>query len=72
MCLAVPFKIEQIDDKTGTCEFDGARRKVRLDFVPKAKVGDYVIVHAGFAIEIVKEDEAIASRKDFKDVMDNA
>ena len=72
MCLAVPFKIEEINDKDGTCEFDGVRRKVRLDFVPKAKVGDYVIVHAGFAIETIKEDEAVAARKDYKDVMDNA
>lgn len=49
-------------------EFDGVRRKVRLTFVPKAKAGDYVIVHAGFAIEIMDEEQAELDREAFREV----
>ena len=54
MCLAFPGKI--IDDKR--VDFNGVIREVAFDLVPKAKVGDYVLVHAGFAIEIVDLEEA--------------
>lgn len=70
MCLAVPLRVEEINGKEGICEFDGVRRKVRLDFVPKVKIGDYVLVHAGFAIEIIKEEEAIESRDAYKELFD--
>lgn len=53
MCLAIPMKIESIDGKTAVCELDGVRRRAAVDLVPEAKVGDYVMIHAGFAIEIV-------------------
>jgi len=63
MCLAVPGKIESIfgDDplqKTGKVNFSGISRDVNLAYVPESKVGDYVIVHVGFALSIVDEDEA--------------
>lgn len=54
MCLAIPGKI--LDDKR--VDFNGVIREVSFDLVPKAKVGDYVLVHAGFAIEIVDLEEA--------------
>ena len=44
------------------------RRKVQLTFVPKAKVGDYVIVHAGFAMEIMDEEQAELDREAFREV----
>ena len=68
MCLAVPLKLEQRDDVQGIGEFDGVRRRVRLDFVPAAKLGDYVIVHAGFAIEVMDPAEAQADRTAFLEV----
>lgn len=63
MCLAVPGKIESIDlndtvTRLGKVNFGGVVREVSLAFVPEAKVGDYVIVHAGFAISCLDEDEA--------------
>jgi len=63
MCLAVPGKIEHIegDDpifRVGKVNFSGVVREVNLCYVPEAKVGDYVMVHVGFAISIVDEAEA--------------
>ena len=63
MCLAVPGRIESIegDDpifRTGKVNFGGIVKEVNLSYVPEAKVGDYVMVHVGFAISIVDEEEA--------------
>lgn len=58
MCLAVPLKIIEMNDKIALGEVDGVRRELRLDLVPKAKLGDYVMVHAGFAIEILSPERA--------------
>ena len=65
MCLAVPLKLESIDGKNGIGEFDGARRRVRLDFVPYANRGDYVMVHAGFAMEVIAPRQAEEDRAAF-------
>ena len=70
MCLAVPLKLVSVSGKEGVGEFDGVRRKVRLDFVPKAAEGDYVIVHAGFAIEMMEAAQAEESRQAFREVTD--
>lgn len=58
MCLAVPFKITQIDGNEGIGERSGISRGIRLDFIKEPKIGDYVIVHAGFAIERLPKDQA--------------
>ncbi|MEV8438710.1 HypC/HybG/HupF family hydrogenase formation chaperone [Actinosynnema sp. NPDC051121] len=61
MCLGIPGMIVSIDDtglRTGTVDFDGLRRPVCLIYTPDADIGDYVIVHVGFAISRVDEDEA--------------
>jgi len=63
MCLAVPGKIESITDedplvRTGKVNFSGIVREVSLAYVPEANVGDYVLVHVGFAISIIDEEEA--------------
>ena len=68
MCLAVPLKLISIDGTNGVGEFDGVRRKVQLTFVPQAKVGDFVIVHAGFAMEIMDEEQAELDREAFREV----
>ena len=58
MCVAIPLQITEISGNVGLCERDGVRRAVHLDFIKDPKPGDYVLVHAGFAIERVKEDDA--------------
>jgi hydrogenase expression/formation protein HypC len=58
MCLAIPSKITQIENNMAVIDVDGVRRECSLLLVEDAQVGDYVIVHAGFAIS--KIDEAAA------------
>jgi hydrogenase expression/formation protein HypC len=62
MCLAIPGKILEAEDndglRVGRVQFGGIVRSARLDFVPEAAVGDYVMVHVGFAISRVDEEEA--------------
>ena len=65
MCLAIPGKIETITSESadslsrkGKVNFGGIVKEISLAYVPEAKVGDYVIVHVGFALGIVQEDEA--------------
>ena len=62
MCLAVPGKIldtrEENGSRLGRVQFGGITRLVQLDFVPEAGVGDYVIVHVGFALSKVNAEEA--------------
>jgi len=63
MCLAVPGKIISIDKSdpvmiNGRVSFGGVIKEISLAFVPQARVDDYVIVHAGFALSIIDEEEA--------------
>lgn len=63
MCLAVPGRILSIDGddpllRSGQVDFAGIRKRVNLSYVPDAAVGDYVLVHVGFAISKVDETEA--------------
>ena len=62
MCLAIPGKIVDIREehglRTGRIQFGGILRQASLDFVPEAQVGDYVMVHVGFAISRVDAEEA--------------
>jgi hydrogenase expression/formation protein HypC len=62
MCLAVPGKIvdtqEIGESRIGRVQFGGVTRQAYLDFVPEAKVGDFVLVHVGFAISRLDSDEA--------------
>ena len=56
MCLAIPAKIESIDERRNArVNVLGVTRVAALDLVPRAAVGDYVLVHAGYAIEVVDE-----------------
>ena len=59
MCLAIPMKITKIDGLTATGEAGGLLQDIRIDFIRDAKPGDYVMVHAGFAIEKMSEKEAL-------------
>ncbi|MBF0181638.1 MAG: HypC/HybG/HupF family hydrogenase formation chaperone [Magnetococcales bacterium] len=60
MCLAIPMQVRAIgEDGFGIVEIDGVQRLVGLTLVDHPLIGDYVIVHAGFAIEILKEADAL-------------
>ena len=70
MCLAIPSKINKIENQVATVDVEGVRRKVSLLLLEDAQVGDYVIVHAGFAIHKIDEAEALESLKLLKEALE--
>lgn len=58
MCLAVPGKVESIDGEFAEIDFGGVRKRVCVTLLPELKVGEYVIVHTGYAIEKLDPEEA--------------
>jgi hydrogenase expression/formation protein HypC len=64
MCLSIPGKITQIYEDgsllMGKVDFGGVLKEVCLDYVPEVKTGEYVLIHVGFAISVLDEDEAMA------------
>ena len=58
MCLAVPAKVIEIKEAMGTVDISGVTRDVSLMLLPETQVGDYVLVHAGFAMQKVDEKDA--------------
>ena len=59
MCLAIPMKIQKIEGGKGLVEIGGVKRQIGLDLLSEVHVGDYVIVHAGYAIQKLDENEAL-------------
>jgi hydrogenase expression/formation protein HypC len=68
MCLAIPMKLLERDEHRGTVEAGGAKRDVMLTLTPDAKAGDYVIVHAGYALEVLDEAEALRTLDLFREL----
>lgn len=72
MCLAVPGKIIEINEtpglKMGKIDFGGVFREACLEAVPEAKIGDYVIIHAGFALSVLSEKEAQETLDAFREL----
>lgn len=58
MCLAIPGKVLKIDEKVAAMDFGDVRRNVQLDLLEDSHEGDYVIVHVGYAIQILNKEEA--------------
>jgi len=58
MCLGVPMQVITISDDLAVCEIDGVRREASLMMIDDVQVGDYVLIHAGFAIEKIDQAEA--------------
>ena len=58
MCLAIPVLITSIEDKEAEVEIGGITRRISLWLTPEAKVGDYVLVHTGYAINILDQEQA--------------
>lgn len=72
MCLAVPGLVREVYDNSGTLmgklDFDGVVKEVCLEFLPDISVGDYALVHVGFALSRVDESEAKAALKTFREI----
>ena len=68
MCLAVPCKIVSIEGDIATIEVAGVRREASLSLIDDATIGDYVIVHAGYAIHKIDETTAMESLKALNEV----
>jgi hydrogenase expression/formation protein HypC len=72
MCLAVPGRIVETHDDRGTkmatIDFDGVRKEICLAYLPDIEVGDYAIVHVGFAISKVDEAEALETLRMFEEL----
>ena len=69
MCLAVPGRITKIEDRGGTLmsevDFGGIRKDVCLQYIPDAQIGEYVVVHVGFALQRLDEDSALRTLAEF-------
>ncbi len=68
MCLAIPTLIKSIDNQTAQVEIGGVQRTISLVFTPEAKVGDYVIVHTGYALSVLDESEALETLQMFAEI----
>lgn len=68
MCLAVPGKLEKKEGRYGLVDFGGAKRRVDITLLPDCEIGDYLIVHAGFAIEVLEEEDALVTLDIFKQI----
>ncbi len=68
MCLAVPALITEIEGNRAKIDMGGVRRETSIMMLPEAAVGDYVIVHAGFAIQRLDEEEALHTLALFKEM----
>ena len=72
MCLAIPGKVEEITTegglRVGRVNFGGVVKRVCLDYVPEVEVGDYTIVHVGFALSKIDEETAEKTLADFREM----
>jgi len=68
MCLAVPMQVVSKKDVVGVAEIGGVKKDINFLMLPEAEVGDYVIVHAGFAIQRLNQEEAEERLKLFREM----
>ncbi|MFA5514769.1 MAG: HypC/HybG/HupF family hydrogenase formation chaperone [Desulfuromonadales bacterium] len=70
MCLGVPMQVKSIDGEVAVCEIDGVRREASLMMVDGVRVGDFILIHAGFAIERLDAEDAQATLLIFREMLD--
>ena len=70
MCLAIPGKVIAINGETGVIDFGGVVKQTNVSMAD-AKIGDWVVIHAGFAIEIMDDEDAQETLKLWNDVLDH-
>jgi hydrogenase expression/formation protein HypC len=68
MCLAIPAKVKSIDGVEAEVEVGGVSRKASIMLTPEAKVGDYVLLHTGYSINVIDEEEAQETLKIFQEI----
>ena len=68
MCVAVPAKIKSMEGPTAEVEVGGILRKISIQLTPTVQKDDYVLVHAGFAIHVIDEEEALETLKLFAEL----
>jgi len=68
MCLAIPVLIKSIEDKEAEVEIGGITRRISLWLTPEARVGDYALVHTGYAINILNQEEAEETLRLFEEI----
>ena len=68
MCLAIPALIKSIDGQQAEADVEGVTRQVSLQLTPEAKVGDYALLHTGYAISIIDPDEAEETLKLLREI----
>ncbi len=71
MCLAIPSKVTKIENSVGIIDVDGVTREASLLLLDDVKVGDYVIVHAGFAINKIDEEAALETLADMRKIVNS-
>lgn len=71
MCLAIPGKILKIDGNSALIDFDGIRQNVIIALIQNPEIGKYVIVHAGYAIEMMNEKEAMEAIEQWKEIAED-
>jgi hydrogenase expression/formation protein HypC len=73
MCLAIPGKIIELNEEehSAVVDFDGIKQKVIVAMVPNPEVGKYVIIHAGYAIEIMGEEDAMEAINQWKEIAED-
>ncbi len=69
MCLGIPARVIKVDNMMAEVEIEGVVREVSLALLPDAQIGDYVLIHTGFAIEKVDENEAKETMKLLKQMI---
>ena len=76
MCLAIPGKVVEISDefglKMGKVDYAGTVNKVCLAYIPDIQIGQYTVVHAGFALSIIDEEEAVKSYEAWEELIGSA
>ena len=68
MCLAIPVLIKSIEAKEAEVEIGGISRRISLELTPEARVGDYAVVHTGYAINILDQEEAEETLRLFEEI----
>ncbi len=71
MCLAIPALITKIEEKEADVEIGGISRRISLWLTPEAKVGDYVLLHTGYAISVLDQAEAAETLRLFKEIAES-
>jgi hydrogenase expression/formation protein HypC len=68
MCLAIPALIKEINGTQAVADIEGVTREISLELTPEAKVGDYILLHTGYAISIIDAEEAAETLKLLKEL----